>query len=372
MLYDKINIMEKEKLQIITLSTSKSFLDPSTIPAKNLQEQADKIEKYILVNFQKTNYKIKKKGNILFIEVPRLKFIFYIKPIIKEIKKVLNKNIKTVITAGNPFDLGMLGILFKILLKFPLNIQIHTDIYSKHFLKSKKRHYIYYLISKITLLFADSIRTVSKNVKNKLEEKYPNKLIKNIIEIADFSEMEISSEKNKEGLLYLCPARYDRGKNLINLINAFIEFHTVYKDTRLKIVGSGYLENELHDLLRKKEANNYIELPGWSKDMPNEYTKANYTILPSLFEGYGMIIIESMHQGTPFLATPFGGGTELIIEDLNGYIAKDFSKKEIYNLLIKSYKNKDKFNPNFVKSSVKDLTKDKMDEQLIDLWKETN
>ncbi len=85
-----------------------------------------------------------------------------------------------------------------------------------------------------------------------------------------------------------------------------------------------------------------------------------------------MIIIESMHQGTPFLATPFGGGTELIIEDLNGYIAKDFSKKEIYNLLIKSYKNKDKFNPNFVKSSVKDLTKDKMDEQLIDLWKETN
>jgi len=40
-------------------------------------------------------------------------------------------------------------------------------------------------------------------------------------------------------------------------------------------------------------------------------------------------------------------------------------------LLIKSYENKNIFNTDAIKNSVKDLTKDSMDEKLIGFWKET-
>jgi len=300
--------MQKEKLQIISLSAAPTFLDYNSIPTRNMQDQAGKLEKYILVNFQKVNYKTEKVGNILFIEIPRKKSIFYTGKAIKEIKSYLDKKIKTVITAGNPFDLGILGIIFKLFLGFPLQLQVHMDLFSKYFLSSKKRHYIYFLISKITFPLADSIRTVSKNTEQILANKYPKKLIRNIIEIADFSNIEVNSEKNKDGVLYLCPARYDEQKNPVNLVNAFIKFHKTYPDTKLKMIGAGPLKNKLELLIKENEAGDYIELPGWSKDIPNEYTKANYTILPSLFEGCSMVIIETMHYGTPLLATPFTGG----------------------------------------------------------------
>ncbi|MFO0743486.1 MAG: glycosyltransferase [Candidatus Paceibacterota bacterium] len=363
--------MKKENLQIISLSAASTFLNHNSVPSRNLQSQAEKLEKFILINFQRSKYDVEKVENILFIEVPRLKSIFYIKKIVKEIKRELNNNTKSVITAGNPFDLGILGIIFKFCLQMPLQIQIHTDLYSKNFLMSKKRHRLYLLISQITFPFANSIRTVSKNTEQKLKKMYPKKLIKNIIEIADFSYIKIDSEKNNNGLLYLCPARYDEGKNLTNLIEAFIEFHKIHKDTELKIVGMGTLKEELARIVKENDAVNYISLPGWSQNMPNEYTKANFTILPSLFEGFNMSVRESLSYGTPFLATPFGGGTELIIYGKTGFIAKGFSKEDIYNLLLESYKNKDVFDTKIIKDSVKDLTKDNMDKKLIELWKET-
>lgn len=363
--------MQKEKIQIISLSAAPRFLDYNSTQTKNLQTQAEKIEKYILINFQKTKYKVTKVDNILFLNIPRLKSIFYIKKIIKTIREYLDPKIKTVITTGNPFDLGILGIIFKAILKFPLQSQIHTDLYSKYFLKSKKRHYIYFFISKIVFLFSNSIRTVSKNTEKILRKKYPKKLIKNIIEVADFSDIQITSTKNKEGVFYLCPSRYDNGKNLENLILSFIDFHKVFSDTKIKIIGYGILKDQLDNLIKINNAEEYIDLAGWSNNMPNEYTQTNFTILASVFEGYSMVVVESMHYGTPFLATPFSGSTELIQEDINGYISKGFSKEDIYELLVKSYKNNFIFNSETIKETVKDLTKDNMDKELIKFWKET-
>lgn len=363
--------MQKENIQIITLSVSKKFLEPNTIPAKNLQDTANKVKKFILIDFCKTKFRIYKEENIYFISVHRLGSVFYLFRIWKEIKKILDKNIKTIITAGNPFDLGILGIFLKILLKIPLNIQIHTDIYSKYFLKNKKRHYLYYLISEITLIFANSIRTVSKNVEDKLKDKFPNKLIKNIPEISELKRTEIVANRSKDELMFLCPARYVYGKNIDRLILAFIKFHKKYLNTKLRIVGDGELKEYLLSLIKEKSSEDFISLNSWSENMSEEYINTDYTILTSEFEGFGMILVESMKFGKPFLATPFGGATYLINDGINGFIAKDFSVEAIYELLEKSYLYKESFFSEKIKESVKNLTKQNMDEELIRLWKET-
>lgn len=364
--------MNKEKIQTIFLVASPKFLDYESTQTKNLQDQAAKIEKFILINFQKTKFKIEKINNILFIEIPRVKAFFYIPKIIKEIRKYINKDIKTVISAVNPYDMAILGILINKILKFTsLQIQIHFDLFSKYYIKSKKRHKLYFLISKITLPFASTIRTHSINTANILQKKYPKKIVKQIKEIANFSEIPITATKNTEGVLYLSPSRYDAQKNLFVLINAFTDFHKDYPETKLKIIGEGILEKQLKELIVKNNAENYIELPGWSKDMPNEYVRANFTILSSIFEGYSMVGIETLRYGTPFLATPVTGSTELVIDGENGYLAKGFSKKDILELLITSYKNKNNFDSEKIRETVKDFTKDNMDKELIELWKET-
>lgn len=84
-----------------------------------------------------------------------------------------------------------------------------------------------------------------------------------------------------------------------------------------------------------------------------------------------MSTVESMRYGTPFLATPFGGGTDLISNN-TGLLSNGFSKENIYDLLIKSYENKNLFDPEKIKEKVIDLTKENMDKELINFWKETN
>jgi glycosyltransferase involved in cell wall biosynthesis len=171
--------------------------------------------------------------------------------------------------------------------------------------------------------------------------------------------------------MFLCPARYVYGKNIDRLILAFIKFHKKYLNTKLRIVGDGELKEYLLSLIKEKSSEDFISLNSWSENMSEEYINTDYTILTSEFEGFGMILVESMKFGKPFLATPFGGATYLINDGINGFIAKDFSVEAIYELLEKSYLYKESFFSEKIKESVKNLTKQNMDEELIRLWKET-
>ncbi len=364
--------MNKEKIQIIFLAAAPTYLEHNSTQTKNLRNTGSKVEKFILLNFQKTKFKIETTEDITFIEIPRVTFFLYLPKIIKKIKDTINNETKTIISTVNPYDLGLIGILLKLLLRLPLQMQIHHDLFSKYYINSKKRHRFYFLLSKFTLPFASTIRTHSKNTANILQKKYPSKIVKQIKEIADFSDIPVTVSKNTNGILYLSPSRYDSQKNLFNLIEAFVKFNKEYPDTKLRIIGRGPLENDLRLSIEQNNARDYIDLAGWSNDMPNEYTRANFSVLSSIFEGYSMSVIESFRYGTPFLATPATGSTELIINGKNGYLAKGFSVEDIYDMLVESYKNKNIFNPETIKDTVKDFTKDNMDKEMIELWRETN
>lgn len=360
--------MQKENIQIIQLSTATRFLDSKSIQAKNLKDTANKVKVYILITFCKTKFNSYYDETIHFINVPRITSLMYIFKIKKEIKKILNKNTKTIITAGSPFDLGLLGVLLKYTLKIPLNIQIHTDIFSEYFLKDLKRNKLYYQISKITIPFANTIRTVSVEVKEKIEKKYPKKIVLNIPEVISLKEHEFyQKSKNKDLIKFIYPARYVKMKNHENLFQAFIKLNKKYPNTILETFGDGPEKKYLFE----KYHNNYLKIKDWSNDLQKEYFETDFLVSTSLYEGFGMIIIEALKYGKPCLITPFGGGSYLIKENINGYISKDFSKKEIYNLLEKGYLNKEKFNEEKIKESVKDFTKENMDKELIRLWKET-
>lgn len=363
--------MQKEKIQIITLSSASRFLEKDSIQAKNLQDTASKVEKFILVSFLKTKFKIYQDENIYFINIPRIFSVFYIFKIKKEVNKILNKNTKTIITAGNPFDLGILGVFLKFLLKLPLNIQIHIYIYSKYFIKSKKRHFFYYLISFLTLPSANSIRTVGNETFNKISKLYKKKYIRNIPEMLGIKVKEFQKDIENKNIKFLCVARFDEQKNLFNLLNAFIKFNKNHTDVELKLIGGGHLRQKFEELLISNNSNS-ITLENWTDDIGKDYFNSDFCILTSVAEGYGMVVVESMQYGKPFLATPFGGATYLIKEGITGFVAKDFSEESIYDLLEKAYINKNNFNPEIIKESVKDLTKENMDKELIDLWKNTN
>jgi glycosyltransferase involved in cell wall biosynthesis len=56
-------------------------------------------------------------------------------------------------------------------------------------------------------------------------------------------------------------------------------------------------------------------------------------ILPSLFEGYGLVISEAMSQGTPVIATDRTAGGDFIVHGENGWLVQAGSTDGIVEIL---------------------------------------
>ncbi|MGN0919715.1 MAG: glycosyltransferase family 4 protein [Alphaproteobacteria bacterium] len=93
-------------------------------------------------------------------------------------------------------------------------------------------------------------------------------------------------------------------KNFPHLIQAFIEFAKTQSDISLVLVGPKKQFNEIEELVGNlKELKDKIILTGFvpDEDLPALYTEAELFVYPSLYEGFGLPVLEAMQCGTPVL-----------------------------------------------------------------------
>lgn len=55
-------------------------------------------------------------------------------------------------------------------------------------------------------------------------------------------------------------------------------------------------------------------------DLVKEIGRHDVMVFPSLFEGFGLVVLEAMSQGVPVIATPNGAAPDLITDGKNGFI----------------------------------------------------
>src|SRR5215471_3404194 len=117
--------------------------------------------------------------------------------------------------------------------------------------------------------------------------------------------------------LILYVGRIQARKNLLRLLDAYARLHSAGPAPQLVIVGRrdfGFqqLQEKIHTL---KLADRVI-LPGYvaAADLPVFYNAAELFIFPSLFEGFGLPVLESMASGVPTI-TSQGSALEEVAGD---------------------------------------------------------
>lgn len=85
----------------------------------------------------------------------------------------------------------------------------------------------------------------------------------------------------------------------------------------LTIVGSGWWEAELHELAARLEAEEFVSFVGHVDEVRKQeiYEQSWVMALPSLKEGWGLVIGEAAMHGTPCVAYRSAGGTRESIQD---------------------------------------------------------
>jgi glycosyltransferase involved in cell wall biosynthesis len=69
--------------------------------------------------------------------------------------------------------------------------------------------------------------------------------------------------------------------------------------------GRGWLEDEMYDTINRTGMSNHVHLIGFADDadLPALYSGAECTLFPSLYEGFGFPVLESMACGTPVVTS---------------------------------------------------------------------
>jgi glycosyltransferase involved in cell wall biosynthesis len=105
-------------------------------------------------------------------------------------------------------------------------------------------------------------------------------------------------------------------KNLSRLVHAFISLKK-RTDLAHKLVLAGrwgWLHSSLMELMGERDVQEHVLLLDYvpRTDLPYLYSGADLFILPSLYEGFGLPIIEAMACGTPVAAADNSSLTEIV------------------------------------------------------------
>ena len=74
---------------------------------------------------------------------------------------------------------------------------------------------------------------------------------------------------------------------------------------------------------------NIVSFRGVTNDVEKYYEASNIFILPSIFEGFGLVIIEAFRASLPVVTTNIEGPKELIINGENGFLFEPSDHKQL-------------------------------------------
>lgn len=92
------------------------------------------------------------------------------------------------------------------------------------------------------------------------------------------------------------------------------------------ILGDGPERRRVIEAIAAAGAAEFVDAPGFvaSEDVDAAFERASCHLLPSVREGYGLVVIEAAAHGTPsvVLAAPDNAAAELVEDGVNGFVAR--------------------------------------------------
>lgn len=99
------------------------------------------------------------------------------------------------------------------------------------------------------------------------------------------------------------------------LLDAFARVAHDHPEARLYVAGDGTLREELERQAADLAVTDRVTFLGYvpDRDLPSAYATADCFVLPTRrLEGFGLATLEALASGTPVVATPVGGTTEIL------------------------------------------------------------
>ena len=279
---------------------------------------------------------------------------------------------------------GIVGIELKKLWMIPHIVTFHTIFSIKQFYNTNLEtdHKMRSKYEEIISKKADMIITFTEHEKRwllensntneaKIEIIYPG-VDKNKFHGNNKNFISIEKSKSKLDLLFVGRNESIKGLDvLVNSLRKISNYNQSYK-WRLNIVGGEYSDSELvfiKDKLGKNTFYNSVNfIPSVTHTKLYEYyNRSDLLIVPSYYESFGLVALESMACSTPVIASNVGGLSVIIKSNYNGFLFEAGDEDNLSKIILSIY-SKDG-NPDWLK--LQSLSKNALEHSQLFSWEKS-
>lgn len=130
--------------------------------------------------------------------------------------------------------------------------------------------------------------------------------------------------------------RFDHTKGIEYLIEAFSMLVKEIPDAKLVLVGKGPLKKPLQLSLNNSALKKSVIFYGTASnsELPQIYAASNVVVLPSLIEGFGIVLLEAMATAKPCVAAKAGGTEDAVEDGVTGFLVPPADSKALFEKLL--------------------------------------
>jgi glycosyltransferase involved in cell wall biosynthesis len=124
----------------------------------------------------------------------------------------------------------------------------------------------------------------------------------------------------KDVTLVLFVARFIHQKQPLKLISAFAKAVKQLPSLRLLMVGDGDQKQQALEMVKQSGITDQVIFAPFRQDVPDVLAAADIFVLPSLWEGLPIGLLEAMAMGKAIIGTQVDGTSEVIQHNVNGLL----------------------------------------------------
>ena len=146
-------------------------------------------------------------------------------------------------------------------------------------------------------------------------------IIRNAVDVHRFPQKSDGALRTEFGgararPIVLALARLDAQKGLFDLLEAA----ALVTEANFVIAGEGKERKRLEERARTLAVDGRVNFLGHREDVPELLAACDLFVLPSLYEGFPLSVLEAMAAGRPVVATAIGGTEEAVINGETGLL----------------------------------------------------
>jgi len=136
-------------------------------------------------------------------------------------------------------------------------------------------------------------------------------------------------------------ARLHRQKGIIDLMRAAGHIHRGSPEAKIVVVGGGPMERTLRIEAQKLGLQRFFVILGERREARELLSLFDVFVLPSLWEGLPLVLLEAAAMGKPIVATDIDGVREVIRDRETGLLVPPANPEKLAEAILRLLRDKD-------------------------------